>query len=920
MPSESVGTLGNGARSSSGASVCGSVADDARNNGEGRCGLARVVRRKPIDSLAILKARHAAADSGSMLARVLAVFCAFFALAVLPGSASAAPKKVMLKFSATNYSVVENAGTFNVTVLRSGNTSAAASIQYSDNGTGTATGGGVNYSFTGGTLNFAAGETSKTFPVTIVDNGTADAPNKTIVFRLANATPAGSQIKTTTAKLTIIDDEGPGTLDFSSSAYTVLEGADLATVTVNRIGAPNLTVSVDYATQTALANPASPISDYTPISPAQTLTFNPGELSKTFQVAVADDSDAEGPENVNLVLSNSQNLTAGAAPQIGPNGPAVLTINDDDVSTFSFGAPAYFVQEDDPAGHATITVNRAGATNIPASVDYSTSDGTAVAGSDYTAASGTLDFAAGETSKTFDVEVSNDGAAEANETVNLTLTSGVTKVDTSLLSIVDNDNSKTSVQLSSPTYNVNEADGTATVTVSLSHAVDADVTVDYATVDGTAGAGSDYIDTHGTLTFTGNVNNGGPGTGQTSKTIEIPITQDPDAEDPETLTLTLSNALPGASSILGAPSTGTVTIADDDPLGEIDFKSLRYDVDETDGQATVTVERLGGVGGAVSVDYATSDGSATAGSDYAATSGTLHWAAGDSADKTFTVPVSWDGRAEGSESINLALTNPGGGSELGATTAAVLDISDDGASGPLALSSNAYGVSEADGMVTITVTRSVGSLGGPVTVDYATSDGTAAAGSDYAAVSGTLTFGPAEASKSFTVPVTSDSTHEGDEALQVTLSHGGGGASIGSPSGATVTITDDDAAPAGPANPPAPPAAPDTTAPRLTLAAKRTQRALKAKLLALSARCNEQCKLAAVAKVRIGTKNFVLGRAKATAPPGRTAKMKLKLSKKTLVKLHKAMKRGKAKVVLSVSAADAAGNKAAASRRVTVKR
>jgi hypothetical protein len=153
-----------------------------------------------------------------MLARIVALLCAFCAVAVLPSSAAAAPRKVTFKFSATNYSVAENVSTFNVTVLRSGNTSAAASIQYSDNGTGTATGGGVNYSFTGGTLNFASGETQKTFPVTIVDNLTANAPNKTIVFRLANATPGGSQIKTTTAKLTIIDNEGPGTLDFSSSA------------------------------------------------------------------------------------------------------------------------------------------------------------------------------------------------------------------------------------------------------------------------------------------------------------------------------------------------------------------------------------------------------------------------------------------------------------------------------------------------------------------------------------------------------------------------------------------------------------------------------------------------------------------------------------------------------------------------------
>src|SRR5215211_4615804 len=659
-----------------------------------------------------------------MLVRALTVLSAFCALAVLPCSASAAPKKVTFRFSATNYSVVENVITFNVTVLRSGNTRVAASVQYSDNGTGTATGGGVDYSFAGGTLNFAAGETQKTFPVTIVDNGTANAPNKTVVFKLSNATPGGSQIKTTTAMLTIVDNEGPGTLDFSSSAYNVVESAGLATITVNRIGASNLKLSVDYATQASLTNPASPIFDYTSIFPAQTLTFNPGEVSKTFQVAIADDSDAEGPENVN------------------------------------------FVQEDVPAGHATITVNRGGATNIPASVDYSTSDGTAtVAGSDYTAASGTLNFAAGETTKTFDVNVSNDGASEANETVNLTLSSGGNTVDTSLLSIVDNDNPKTSVQLSSPIYDVNEADGTATVTVTLSHAVDADVTVAYATADGTGLAGSDYADTHGTLTFIGNVNNGGPGSGQTSKTIQIPILQDPDAEDPETLTFALSNALPGAAAVLGAPATATITITDDDPPGAIDFKSLHYDVDETAGQATVTVERVGGVGGAVSIDYQTSDGSATAGADYTTTGGTLTWAAGDSADKTFPVPVKWDGRAEGTETINLTLTNPGGGADQGPSSAALIRIGDDGASGPLALSANAYRVGEADGLVTIAVTRSGGSLGGPVSVDYATSDGTATAVADYVAAAGTLTFGPGEAGKSVTVHVTSDADHEGDEAL-----------------------------------------------------------------------------------------------------------------------------------------------------------
>lgn len=850
------------------------------------------------------------------------------ALAALPvASASAAPKKVAFKFSATTYSVAENAGTFNLTVQRTGNTSVAASVQYSDAGTGTATAG--DYSFTGGTLNFAAGQTQKTVPVTIVDNITANAPNKTVVFKLANATPAGSQIKTTTASLTIIDNEGPGTLDFSSSAYTVAEGAGLATITVNRVGAANLKLSVAYATQNAPTSPATAGADYTAISPAQTLTFNAGEVTKTFQVPIADDSNAESPENVRLVLSNPMNLSGGAAPQLGPNGPATLTINDDDVSAFSFSARAYTAHEDD--GQATITVDRTGATNLAASVAYATSDGTAtVGGGDYLPASGTVNFAAGETSKTFTVDVTNDGVAEANETVNLKLTNGATTVDTSLLSIVDNDNPKASVQLSSPVYGIGEADGIATVTVTLSHAVDADVTVDYATADGIGGAlaGADYTSTSGTLTFIGNVNNGG--TGETSKTIQIPILQDTDVEDPETFTVTLSNALPGASSVLGAPATGTVTLDDDDPAGLIDFKSLRYDVGETDGHAIVTVERLGGVGGAVTVDYQTLDGSATAGADYTAASGTLHWAAGDAADKTIMIPVKWDGRAEGLETIGLALSNPGGGSDLGPNSAAAVRIADDGASGPIALTSTTYRVGEAAGVVTITARRSGGSLGGPVTVAYATNNGTAIAGSDYTAKSGTLTFGPGEASKSFTVPVTSDAVREPDETFQVTLSGAGGGASLGSPAGATVTIANDDAAPSTtgtvdpgtgttPSGGPAPVLA-DTTAPTLKLTAKKLQRALKTKRLKMSARCSEQCTLRVAVKVKIGKKRVVLRRKKLTATAGTKKAIKLKLSKRQLAKLRKAMRHGKVKVVLAVTATDLAANKTTGSRRVTVKK
>jgi hypothetical protein len=339
------------------------------------------------------------------------------------------------------------------------------------------------------------------------------------------------------------------------------------------------------------------------------------------------------------------------------------------------------------------------------------------------------------------------------------------------------------------------------------------------------------------------------------------------------------------------------------------------------------------VGGAVSVDYQSVDGSATAGADYTATSGTLHWAAGDGADKTITIPVKWDGRAEGLETIGLALSNPGGGSDLGPNSAAAVRIADDGASGPIALTSTTYRVGEAAGVVTITARRSGGSLGGPVTVAYATNNGTAIAGSDYTAKSGTLTFGPGEASKSFTVPVTSDAVREPDETFQVTLSGAGGGASLGSPAGATVTITNDDAAPSTPGTGtgsgpgtgttpgggPAPVLA-DTTAPALRLTAKKLQRALKTKRLKMSARCSEQCTLRVAVKVKIGKKRVVLRRKKLTLTAGTKKAIKLKLSKRQLAKLRKAMRHGKVRVVLAATATDLAANKATGLRRVTVKK
>ena len=158
-----------------------------------------------------------------------------------------------------------------------------------------------------------------------------------------------------------------------------------------------------------------------------------------------------------------------------------------------FSGNTYSVNESD--GAAVITVTRTGTTNIATSVSYATSNGTATAGADYTAVSGTLSFATGETSKTFSVPIVNDSLKEANETINLTLSNvtgsaALAAPSTAVLTIIDDDpvpgisiGDVSVVEGNSGTTNAN-------FIVNLTPASGQTVTVNYATADGTAMAPS----------------------------------------------------------------------------------------------------------------------------------------------------------------------------------------------------------------------------------------------------------------------------------------------------------------------------------------------------------------------------------------------------------------------------------------------
>jgi len=111
--------------------------------------------------------------------------------------------------------------------------------------------------------------------------------------------------------------------------------------------------------------------------------------------------------------------------------------------------------------------------------------------------------------------------------------------------------------------------------------------------------------------------------------------------------------------------------------GSLRFAVAAQSVQEGGGTATVAVERVNGTSGAVSVQYASANGTATGGDDYTAVSGTLSWGAGDGANKSFQVPILDDGDAENDETLSLALSAPTGGATLGMPSSQTVTILDD---------------------------------------------------------------------------------------------------------------------------------------------------------------------------------------------------------------------------------------------------
>ena len=356
-----------------------------------------------------------------------------------------------------------------------------------------------------------------------------------------------------------------------------------------------------------------------------------------------------------MMRSNSYALCSFTPLQIGWAG------------TIQFSSAYYSVNEN--GGSVLITGTRTGGSSGAVGVSYATIGFNAVANSDYTTTNGTLSWANGDmASKTFSVPITNDTLDEPNEYFIVKLSNPTGGATLGILSgaavMITDDDPAPTVQFSAASSSESEATSPASITVTLSATSGQTVTVNYATADGTATTGSDYTAASGTLTFN---------PGVTSQTINVPIINDTAVEGNEWFTVTLSGPV---NATLGSTTTHTYTINDDDNAGTIQFSSATYSVNENGVSVLITLTRTGGSSGAVGVSYATIDFDAVADSDYTATSGTLSWANGDTASKTFSISILNDSNYEGNETVNLTLSNPTGGATLSSPSTAVLTILD----------------------------------------------------------------------------------------------------------------------------------------------------------------------------------------------------------------------------------------------------
>ena len=494
--------------------------------------------------------------------------------------------------------------------------------------TSTDTGDQNTLTFTSTTWN-----TAQTVTVSAAQDDDAGDDTATIGHTAAGG---GYDSVTGSVRVTVDDDDTRG-VTLSATALTVKEGeSGIYTVVLDSEPTEDVTVTVGGATGDVSVDTSTDTGDQNTL----TFTTTNWDTAQTVTVKAADDDDAVADTAVALTHA------ASGGDYASLTGPSVsVTITENDTRGVTLSATALTVKEgesgtytvvldSEPTGDVTVTVNGAAG---DVSVDTSTDTGD----------QNTLTFTSTtwDTAQTVTVSAATDEDAAKDAVV--TLTHAVTGADyasqtAGSVSVTITEKDTATFSVAGPAT-VAEGAGKATYTVTLSAQPGSDVTVKYATSDGTATAGSDYTAKSGTLTFTTT-------NWDTAQTVDVAITDDTVDDDDETFTFTLS--APGTGSALSASPSVTTTITDDDdPEVTVSFGAATYSVTEG-SMVNVTVTLNAAPERSVTILLTTTHGAGATSGDYSGVPASVTFASNETS-KTVAIAATDDSVDETDETVTL---------------------------------------------------------------------------------------------------------------------------------------------------------------------------------------------------------------------------------------------------------------------------
>jgi hypothetical protein len=662
------------------------------------------------------------------------------------------------QLGAANYKVIEDVGVLTVPVLRIGGSLGALTVDYST--VGITAEAGQDFVPISGSLTFANGETSKTLEIAILDDA-VNEPEETFALVLKSTTSTEAVGSPGAAIFTVQDHNTVPSLTLTPQSVNEGDSGTTGSIfTVTLSAATGRTVSVDYSSSGVTATAGV---DFQQVSGS--LTFQPKMTVRSITLPVIGDLSDEPDETFQLSLQNPTNASLQVAGAIG-------TIVDNDPPPQASIADATVVEGNSGTIQALFHVSLSVASGKLICLQASTADGSATAGTDYLPLGVSLInppviqvLDPGTTSANVPVLVKGDLLFEPDESffVNLIPCNQNVTIDRGqAVGTISNDELQPSPTISVSDTWVSDGGGPANATfmVTLSAPSTQTITAKYATSPGTATAGTDFQSSTGLVTFN---------PGVTSQPVSIPIVPDSLVEGNETFTLDLSNP----ENATFSDNLGLATISDGPatPLPSLSVNDITVvEGDSGTSEISFTVTNAHPVAGTVGFSFHLSPGTASPNVDYEDSSGTV--LIGPNQTSTpITVRTIGDSIDESDETffINLESSDPGVTIADAQGMATILDND-----APPKLSVNDVTVFEGDsGTTTANFSLALSGVSGrPLSVDFATANGTATSPSDFVATSGTVTFNPGEVTKTVSVTVNSDLIIEASENFFLNLLNG----------------------------------------------------------------------------------------------------------------------------------------------------